>query len=66
MSIGSSQVWIHGRRSGETFALRAEVDGRAAEATTPVGSGITEVAVPLPHPSGWRPNCLETEPCARR
>jgi hypothetical protein len=62
MSIGSGLVWIHGRRAGETLALRAEGDDRSAELTTSVASGVTEVAVTLPRPSAWRPNCFDSEP----
>jgi hypothetical protein len=60
MSIGAGLVWIHGRRVGETLALRAEADDRSAELTTSVASGVTEVAVTLP--GAWRPNCFDSEP----
>jgi hypothetical protein len=50
MSEGMSVLWVHGRRAGQTLALRAERDGHVAEASALLGAGVTEVLLTLPAP----------------
>jgi hypothetical protein len=45
---GMSTLWVHGRRAGQTIVARAERDGQAAETTTLLGTGVTEVLLTLP------------------
>jgi hypothetical protein len=45
---GGSTLWVHGRRVGQTIVARAERNGQAAEATTLLGTGVTEVLLTLP------------------
>jgi hypothetical protein len=47
-SGASSLTYLHGRRVGDTYQLRATVGERAGEATAVVGPGVTEVFVTLP------------------
>jgi hypothetical protein len=47
-AMGGGTLFVHGRRIGQTLALRAERGERAVEATTTVGTGVTEVLLTLP------------------
>ena len=47
-SMGTGLLFVHGRRAGQTLALRAERGAHVVEATTVVGPGITEAVLTLP------------------
>jgi hypothetical protein len=47
-SMGAGVLFVHGRRAGQTLALRAERGGQEVEATTLVGPGVTEALLTLP------------------
>jgi hypothetical protein len=48
MAEGMSMMWVHGRRAGQTVAVRAAREGHTAEATTLLGPGVTELLLTLP------------------
>jgi hypothetical protein len=47
-SEGAGLVYVHGRRAGDTLALRAQRGAHVAETTTRLGAGVTEVLLTLP------------------
>jgi len=63
LSEGMGVLWMHGRRAGQTLALRAERDGHVAEASALLGAGVTEVLLTLPAeppPTGSADGDLDT------
>ncbi|HVU52604.1 MAG TPA: hypothetical protein VHL80_18115 [Polyangia bacterium] len=47
-SQGTGVIFVHGRRAGQTLALRAARGAQVAEATAVLGPGVTEVVLTLP------------------
>jgi hypothetical protein len=48
LAEGMGNVFVHGRRAGQTLALRARRGAHIAETTILLGAGITEVLLTLP------------------
>jgi hypothetical protein len=53
-SEGMGVIFVHGRRAGQTLALRAVRGDHVAETTTLLGAGVTEAVLTLPsEPSSY-------------